>query len=315
VSRLFSLKLWFSCLIVIALIVAFALYQVKQLTYKQITPSTDSLLVKKGSSLGGIANLLEKRGVIENALHLKLVAKQAGNANQLKAGEYDISEPQSIGELWKKLVSHDVIAYKVRFLEGWDFKTVLAHLKSVEDIKHVVTGLSHKQIMQRLGAKNTHPEGQFAPNTFFYQKGATDLSILKQSFNLQQQVVEKEWENRKPSKYIKSKYDALILASIIEKETGVASETDPTVIYGMGEQYRGNIKRIHLRTDTPYNTYTRYGLPPTPIAMPSEAAINAAVNPKKTSAFYFVGKGNGSHYFSATYAEHNRAVSKYQLGK
>jgi len=288
VSRLFSPKLWVFCLVVVGLIAAFAFYQAKQLAYKPITPSSESLLVKKGASLGGIANLLVKRGVIENAMHLKLVAKQAGNANQLKAGEYDISEPHSIGELWKKLVSHDVIAYKVRFLEGWDFKTVLAH----------------------------------------------DLSILKQSFSLQQQVVDKEWKNRKLSKYIKSPYEALILASIIEKETGVASErpeisgvfhnrlkkgmrlqTDPTVIYGMGEQYRGNIKRIHLRTDTPYNTYTRYGLPPTPIAMPSEAAIHAALNPKKTTAFYFVGKGDGSHYFSETYAEHNRAVAKYQLGK
>lgn len=331
-----STKLWLSMIFMIGVLIAFAWHQSKQIGAKQITPSEQLLLVNNGSSVNTLSRQLEKQGIIKNALHLKLLAKQQGNAHKLKAGEYDISQAMSLNELWQKLVKGEVLNYKVRFVEGWDFKTLRAYLAEVPNIKHLTKDLSHKQIMQKLGAKRLHPEGQFAPNTFFYQKGASDLSILKQSFILQKQVVDNEWKKVKKSnkKHIKTAYQALILASIIEKETGKASErreisgvfhnrlevgmklqTDPTVIYGMGDTYKGNIKRIHLRTDTPYNTYTRYGLPPTPIAMPGNAAIHAALNPLTTKAFYFVGKGDGSHYFSKNLAEHNRAVAKYQLGQ
>jgi UPF0755 protein len=187
--------------------------------------------------------------------------------------------------------------------------------------------------MRELGMPGKSPEGLFAPQTYFYQKGDSDFDVLKQAFERLDAVAEDAWNNRAEDVQVESKYQLITLASIIEKETGAAFErptisgvfnnrlkigmrlqTDPTVIYGMGESYDGNIRRRDLRTDTPYNTYTRYGLPPTPIAMPGEAAIRAAANPEQTDSLYFVGKGDGTHYFSKTLSEHNNAVVKYQLG-
>ena len=187
--------------------------------------------------------------------------------------------------------------------------------------------------MRKLGAAGRHPEGMFAPQTYFYKAGDSDFDLLKQAYDRMQTVSEEAWQTRDATIKLKNQYELIIMASIIEKETGAAQEretisgvfnnrltigmrlqTDPTVIYGMGDAYDGNIRRKDLRTDTAYNTYTRYGLPPTPIAMPGEAALNAAANPATTDALFFVGRGDGTHQFSKTLDEHNAAVVKYQLG-
>ena len=237
----------------------------------------------------------------------------------------------------EKLEQGDVINYQITLIDGWSFKQFKQHLIKDNRLKQTIESLNDQEILKKIGATETHPEGLFAPETYFFQKGDSDLDILKRSYDKQQENLSGAWQTHQNSahqKYISSPYEALILASIIEKETGKESEretisgvfynrlkigmklqTDPTVIYGMGDKFDGNIRRKDLRTDTPYNTYTRYGLPPTPIAMPGKASILAALNPQKTKAIFFVGKGDGSHYFSKTLKEHNRAVAKYQLGK
>ncbi len=297
-------------------------------------PLQQNLLVPKGVGVSWIANELEQQGVIKNALLFQALTKFKGQENQLKAGEYDLNESLTMPELLDKLTSGDVIYNQVTLIEGWSFKQFKEHLIKQTKLEKELAELSDSEIMQRMGAEKLHPEGQFAPDTYQYQLGDSDLDVLKQSYLNMQNLLDETWSKRQPSKHIKTRQQALILASIIEKETGQASErttisgvfhnrlrigmklqTDPTVIYGMGDKYKGNIKRIHLRTDTPYNTYTRYGLPPTPIAMPGRASIEAALNPVETDALYFVGKGDGSHYFSKTLKQHNRAVARYQLGK
>jgi UPF0755 protein len=218
-------------------------------------------------------------------------------------------------------------------IEGKTYKEYLAKLKSQRLLVDQLEGMSNAQIMRSVGSPGMHPEGQFAPQTYFFHKGATDLDVLKQAHTTQQNILKDAWAQRSDDVEVTTPYQLLTLASIIEKETGAAIErpiisgvfnnrlrigmklqTDPTVIYGMGDAYRGNIRRKDLTTDTQYNTYTRYGLTPTPIAMPGEAAINAAANPEKTKALYFVGKGDGTHRFSENLRQHNNAVIKYQLG-
>lgn len=199
-------------------------------------------------------------------------------------------------------------------------------------IRHLSVSYTDQQILKSIGAEETHPEGLFFPDTYYFSNGMSDLEILKRAYHAMRTKLNEAWTQREPGLPYKSPYEALIMASIIEKETGRAEErkiiagvfvnrlrigmrlqTDPTVIYGMGERFDGNIRRKDLQEDTAYNTYTRSGLPPTPIAMPGMASIEAALHPAKTQALYFVGKGDGSHVFSNTLAEHNRAVAKYQL--
>lgn len=302
--------------------------------HKPIQTDGQSFIVPKGSGMAFVASKLEERGVIDHPWLLRGYTRIAGLDNQIKAGEYDLSNVTNKHELLGKLTDGEVIYQQVTLIDGWTFKQFRQHLESEDKLVSEIKALSNDELMQRLGASGVHPEGQFAPDTYRFQKGESDLDILRQSYQRQQQLLQNAWQKRVVSEQIKTPEQALILASIIEKETGQASErrqiagvfynrlrigmklqTDPTVIYGMGDKYKGNIKRVHLRTDTPYNTYTRYGLPPTPIAMPGKASIEAAVNPETTKALYFVGKGDGSHYFSKTLKEHNRAVARYQLGK
>ena len=299
--------------------------------------SEESFVVPKGKGFSWVANQLEQQGIIDNAMTFKLLQRIRYPAINVKAGEFDLSQPFSQKELIEKLDKGDVIIYQVTLIDGWSFKQFKQHLIKEKDLVKEIAQLSDKEILQLVGAKETHPEGLFAPETYFFQKGDSDLDILKRSYAKQQENLDIAWQSHQNStnqKYIDTPYKALILASIIEKETGKESEretisgvfynrlkvgmklqTDPTVIYGMGDNYKGNIRRKDLRTDTPYNTYTRYGLPPTPIAMPGKASILAALNPEKTKAIFFVGKGDGSHYFSITLKEHNKAVAKYQLGR
>jgi UPF0755 protein len=236
-------------------------------------------------------------------------------------------------ELVDKLIQGKVIQYAITLIEGHTYKQFIEQLKSQNLLVDELENLSSEQVMSKLGKPDLHPEGQFAPNTYFYQKGDTDFDVLKQAFDRQQQLVEQAWQQRAQDLNLNSAYELLILASIVEKETGVAAErgliagvfnhrlrigmklqTDPTVIYGMGDAFDGNIRRKDLRTDTPYNTYTRYGLPPSPIANPGYDALMAVANPVDTEYLYFVGKGDGSHQFSKNLRDHNNAVIKYQLG-
>ena len=291
------------------------------------------LTIPAGVGVSWLANHLQEQGIIDNKYLLRAYVWMNNSDLKIKAGEYTLVDIDSIPELIDKVENGQVVQYAITLIEGKTFREYIAQLKSQKRLKDELASMSDAQIMRALGAPGEHPEGQFAPETYLFQKGESDLDLLKQAHSRQQQVLREVWADRANDVLVKTSYELLILASIIEKETGAASEreiisgvfnnrlrigmklqTDPTVIYGMGDAYKGNIRRKDLRTDTQYNTYTRYGLPPTPIAMPGAAAIIAAANPQATQALYFVGKGDGTHYFSNTLKEHNNAVVKYQLG-
>ncbi len=322
----------------IFLAIAAAGFYVNSIWQESTTASSEMFIVPKGKGLNWVADELERKKIIPNANIFKLYQRLKYNEATVKAGEFDLSKSLSQAKLIEKLNRGDVIAYQITLIDGWSFKQFKNHLSKEENLISKIADMSDKEILAAIGAENSHPEGLFAPETYFYQKGDSDLDILKRSYVSQQKILANAWKNNRNKnetlKHIDTPYKALILASIVEKETGKESEretisgvfynrlkvgmklqTDPTVIYGMGERYKGNIRRKDLTTDTIYNTYTRYGLPPTPIAMPGKASILAALNPKKTDAIFFVGKGDGSHYFSKTLKEHNRAVAKYQLGR
>ena len=313
--------------------IAFGYYQytlVQPLDFQQQT-----FTVKRGETLNSIAARLLKSGIIKEPYTLKLKARLSGVDKRIFAGEYGVSSGVSIQSFLNQLTTGDgVVDYKVSIIEGWTFKQMREALTKEEKIKKISVGWKDQEIMSELGYPELHPEGQFYPDTYHYQSGDTDLSIYKRAFDLMQERLDGAWENRSEGIMISSRYEALILASIIEKETqyrpeqpeisgvfdnrlrkGMKLQTDPTVIYGLGDEYKGNITRKHLRTDTPYNTYTRYGLTPTPISLPGLESLQAAVNPAKTDAYYFVAKGAGQHKFSRTLKEHNRAVQKYLLSK
>jgi len=292
-----------------------------------------TLTIPKGVGVSWLANHLEQQGIIENKYILRAYVWLNEDDVSIKAGEYTLVDIESIPQLIDKLEQGKVVQYSLTLVEGKTFKEYLTQLRSHQNLKSELSEMTDSQIMDAMGAVGVHPEGQFAPQTYLYQSGDSDLDVLKQAYKRQQQILMHEWENKSNAVQIKNAYELLIMASIIEKETGAAHErplisgvfdnrlkigmrlqTDPTVIYGMGDNYDGNIRRKDLRTDTEYNTYTRHGLPPTPIAMPGEHAIQAAANPKSTQALYFVGKGDGTHYFSTNLDEHNKAVIEYQLG-
>jgi UPF0755 protein len=258
----------------------------------------------------------------------KIMQKEA----ELQAGDYTLNKNVSPYQLLLSLNHGKATQGSITFIEGKTFKQMRAKLAKNDSVKTTITELTDAELMVIVGNGEKHAEGLFFPDTFYFDRGTTDTVLLKRSYEIMQAKLAEAWANRAPSLPYKNSYQALIMASIVEKETGKASErpeiagvflnrlrigmrlqTDPTVIYGMGDKYDGNIRRKDLTTDTIYNTYTRDGLPPTPIAMPGLAAINAALHPKKTKALYFVGKGDGSHAFSNSLVEHNRAVAKYQL--
>ncbi len=290
------------------------------------------LTVEPGTSLGRLARRLEARGVIDNALFLKLLARQRGQANRIQAGEYHIIAGATPAQLLDQLVSGRVTNYHFTIIEGWRFRDLLEHLAADPVLEHRLKDLDAADVMRRIGHPGEHPEGRFLPETYAFPRGLADTALLKRAHDEMARFLARAWEQRDKALPYKNPYEALIMASIIEKETGKASEraqiagvfvrrlrkgmklqTDPTVIYGMGDRYHGNIRRRDLRRDTPYNTYTRAGLPPTPICLPGKDAILAALHPAPGKALYFVARGDGSHQFSATLKEHNRAVRKYQL--
>ncbi|GAA6137558.1 hypothetical protein NBRC116583_13050 [Arenicella sp. 4NH20-0111] len=313
--------------------IAFAYYVYSESISKPLQNRTMKLEIPNGVGVSWLGNHLQKKGVIDSRYIFRAYTWLNKPDIKIKAGEYTLVDVIDIPELVEKVERGNVIQYAITLVEGHTFKNYLDQLKAQTQLSDELEGMSTAQIMRKLGAAGQHPEGLFAPQTYLYQAGDSDFDVLKQAYNRMQTVLEDAWANRNESIKLNTPYELLIMASIIEKETGAAHErpeisgvfnnrltigmklqTDPTVIYGMGDKYKGNIRRRDLTTDTEYNTYTRYGLPPSPIAMPGEAAIFAAANPKTTDALYFVGKGDGTHYFSKTLKEHNNAVIKYQLG-
>ena len=288
--------------------------------------------IPRGATLRVAVERLEKAGIKVRATQFELLARAFGRSRDLKAGNYQFTTAMTPIELLDKLTRGDVTQAEVRLIEGWTFSQFRAALDASTDLRHDTLGVADAEIMKRLQATEAHPEGLFFPDTYLFARGSSDLAVLRRAYRAMQRHLAAEWETRQSNVPYRSPYEALIMASIIEKETGRASErdtiggvlinrlrigmrlqVDPTIIYGLGANFDGNLKRIHLTTDGPYNTYTRAGLPPTPIAMPGIASVRSAMRPAKTDAFYYVSRGDGSSQFSRTIDEHNRAVAKYQL--
>lgn len=285
-----------------------------------------------GGSTASIGRELTQRGILDSPRYFRLLARQDPNAGRLKAGEYRIPPGTTPPQLLDLLANGRAIQYAVTLVEGWTFRQVRKALEADDRLRQTLGGVEDGEVMNRLGRAGDHPEGLFLPDTYHFPRGSDDLGVLRRAMGAMDQVLTEEWVGRAEDLPLDTPYEALILASIVEKETGLAEErpqiagvfvrrlrkgmllqTDPTVIYGMGEAFDGNIRRADLRRDTPYNTYTRAGLPPTPIAMPGRAAIRAVLHPAAGDSLYFVARGDGGHVFSATLKEHNRAVRKYQL--
>lgn len=288
--------------------------------------------IPRGAGFRTAIEQLEKAGIAIRRYEFELLARAHGKVRDIKAGSYEILQPVTPLELLQKLTRGDVTQAEVRLLEGWTLAQFRAALDASPHLRHDTTGMSDADILARLNVTETHPEGLFFPDTYLFGKGASDLAVLRRSYGAMARHLKEEWEARDTTIPYRSPYEALIMASIIEKETGQAGErdmiggvlvnrlrigmrlqVDPTIIYGLGAAFDGNLKRSHLVEDSPYNTYTRAGLPPTPIAMPGLASLRAAVRPGKTDAMYYVSRNDGSSHFSRTLEEHNRAVARYQL--
>lgn len=291
------------------------------------------LVVTPGMSLRAVANELERRDALDTPAYLVALARLEEKSRHIQAGEYQIDAGTTPRQLLLQMIEGRVRMHSFTVVEGWTFAQLRQAMSQSESFEHTLEGVDPQQIMAKLGYPDQHPEGRFLPETYHFPRGTSDLDFLRRAHEALASRLESEWNERQDGLPLSSPYEALILASIVEKETAVESErtriagvfvrrlqrgmrlqTDPTVIYGMGDRYEGNIRRSDLRRDTPYNTYTRAGLPPTPIALPSADAIHAVLHPAEGDALYFVSRGDGSHKFSATLAEHNRAVVKYQLG-
>lgn len=291
------------------------------------------LLISPGMSLRAVARTLAHDGVLSEPVLLRVMARLDGSAARIKAGEYRLSVGMTPTGLMQMLVRGDVVQHSLTIVEGWTFRQMMAAVQAHPMLTQTLADVSGAGVMAAMAEAGLEAEGWFYPDTYHFPRDTTDVEFLQRAFRAMQQRLEQEWAARAEGLPLKTPYEALILASLIERETAVPAErtriagvfirrlqkgmrlqTDPTVIYGMGDAYQGKIRWRDLRTDTPYNTYTRHGLPPTPIAMPSGASIHAALNPADGNELYFVSRGDGSHQFSATLQEHNEAVRRYQLG-
>lgn len=257
----------------------------------------------------------------------------SGQDRAIRAGSFEIEAGATPRSLLDKMVRGDELLSTVQFIEGWTFRQVREAIARSEHLRQTLAGASDEQVMAAIGAPGVHPEGRFFPDTYAYSRGASDLVVLRRAYATLQRRLDAAWAERQPDLPLRTPDEALILASIVEKETGrhgdrgqvagvfinrlrvnMPLQTDPTVIYGLGERFDGNLRKRDLQADTPYNTYLRRGLPPTPIAMPGAASLRAALHPDATRALYFVSRGDGSSHFSETLNEHNRAVNRYQRG-
>lgn len=292
------------------------------------------LSIEPGASPKAVARAVVDAGVQTSSTALYAWFRLSGQDRQIRAGSYEIAPGTSPRRLLAMLVRGEESLRSVTLVEGWNWRQVRQALAKAELLKPDSQGLSDVALMAQLGRPGLAPEGRFYPDTYSYAKNSSDLKVLERALKAMDKQLAKAWASRSPNVALKSVDEVLILASIVEKETGKGSDralissvfhnrlrigmmlqTDPTVIYGLGEAFDGNLRRTHLRADTPWNTYTRTGLPPTPIAMPGKAALLAAVQPASSQALYFVAKGDGSSHFSTSLDEHNRAVNRYQRGQ
>ena len=290
--------------------------------------------IKPGMNLKQVAEDLVQRGLLKHPYYFMLAGRLQGNESQLKVGEYRLQSGTTQRQLLEQFVSGKVVQYSLTLIEGWSYKQMMQALADNEILIKTLASADSKTVMSVLGYPHIHAEGRFFPDTYHFPSGMTDVEFLRRAYLKMSRVLAKEWQERAEGLSYKTSDEALIMASIIEKETAVADEraaisgvfvrrlqkgmklqTDPTVIYAMGNDYHGNIRRQDLKLDSPYNTYIYKGLPPTPIASPGVEAIHAALHPEQGETLYFVAKGDGTHYFSKTLNEHNRAVAKYQLDK
>ncbi|TFH85148.1 endolytic transglycosylase MltG [Billgrantia azerbaijanica] len=287
--------------------------------------------VPRGAGFHQVVRDLASRGILSDAWAFRLLTRlDPESLPSLRAGEYALEPGMSGRELLALLGSNQVVTYPVTVPEGWTFAQLREALYQAPKLETRTRGLSDDEVMALLGEEGQHPEGRFFPDTYHYHKGMSDLEILRQAHARMETILAEVWAEREKDLPIDSPYEALILASLVERETGAPEErreiagvfsrrlergmrlqTDPTVIYGMGERYDGNISHADLREATPYNTYVIDGLPPTPIALPGRAALEAAVDPEPGDALYFVSRGDGTHHFSRTLREHNNAVNRY----
>ena len=289
------------------------------------------LEIEPGTTPRGVARAVVQAGFDTDARLLFLWFRLSGKDRGIKAGNYEVAQGTSPHALLQKLVRGEEALRAVTLVEGWNFRQLRQALARAEQLRPDTEGLSDADIMARLDRPGVPAEGRFFPDTYTYAKGSSDLAVLRRALHAMDRRLEAAWAQRAPDTPLKSPEQALILASIVEKETGrpedraqiagvfsnrlragMLLQTDPTVIYGLGERFDGNLRKRDLQADTPYNTYTRAGLPPTPIAMPGRAALLAAVQPADTRALYFVARGDGTSHFSDTLDEHNRAVNRYQ---
>ena len=298
-----------------------------------VAGNTHFLVLPDGTTPKGVAQAIANAGADVSPQLLSLWFRLSGQDRAIKAGSYEITATMSPRTVLNMLVRGEESLRSLTLVEGWTFKQFKQALSKADTLKLTTQGMTDAEIMSLLGRPNVHPEGRFYPDTYTYSKGSTDIAVMKRALKAMDRQLAEVWSKKSSPLALTSSEDLLILASIVEKETGRASDrplisavfhnrlkmgmrlqTDPTVIYGLGDAFDGNLRRIDLRTDTPYNTYTRSGLPPTPIAMPGKAALKAALEPAKSNALYFVAKGDGSSYFSLSLNEHNQAVNKYQRG-
>jgi UPF0755 protein len=295
---------------------------------------TVELAIEPGTTPKDVAKGWVSAGVDAPPWMLYQWFKLSGQSRQIRAGSYELSAGATPRDLLRMMVRGDERLSAVKLIDGWTFKRFRTELAQADGLKPTTAGMRDDEIMAQLGMPGVPAEGHFYPDTYSYAKGNTDLAVMKRALHAMQKHLEAAWAQRESGTTLKNEEDALILASIVEKETGRESDrpmiagvfnnrlrvgmplqTDPSVIYGLGDQYDGNLRKVHLQTDTPYNTYTRTGLPPTPIAMPGKAALMAAVRPADTKALYFVARGDGTSAFSETLTEHNRAVNQFQRGQ
>jgi len=290
--------------------------------------------VPSGNGYGQIASKLEAEGLVTDSLWLKIHGRLFPEQTRLKAGEYEFTAGMNTLDMISMMVAGATKHWEIQFIEGWTFRDMRRALEASERLEKVTIDWTDERIMEAMGAEGEHPEGRFFPDTYLFTSSESDLDLLRRAFQRMEDVLAAEWASKAESLPYDSPYEALIMASIVERETGAAHErekvagvfvrrlkkgmrlqTDPTVIYGMGEKYQGRITRRDLQTRTDYNTYRIDGLPPTPIALPGQEAIHAALNPADGDALYFVARGDGTHKFSRTLQEHQKAVREFQLNR
>jgi UPF0755 protein len=307
------------------------------LTYWSYQPITESdklpieFSIKSGSTAKATAQQITNAGIPVDPYLFRILARTSGKANKMKAGNYELKPGTTPRQLLSQLVRGEFAQESLAVIEGWTFKQMRNAINTHPALKHDTAMMSDKELLAKITSDFKSPEGLFFPDTYMFATGASDLQIYRQAHATMLKQLDKVWVSRNIALPYKVPYDVLIMASIIEKETGQARDrtmvaavfvnrlkigmllqTDPTVIYGMGDKYKGKIHRKDLETDTPYNTYTRAGLPPTPIALPGAASLEAAVNPAQTDVLYFVSRNDGSSHFSSNLKDHNNAVNKYQ---